>query len=163
MSATLPVPIECSLPPGWKSVSPDAVGAGEVAFVALRPPESNGFTANITVSGEIRPAAVPLAQLADEALQALSATASQVHLGRREVIGSRPNGGLAQSVRMTIDLHGRPQEIGQYELYVGMRNLRHTEQQIVLRIALSATPDQFDDAYGEFLAFVSTIRTRQVT
>jgi hypothetical protein len=158
MTVTLPVPMECSLPPAWRSVPPHAVGAGEVAFVALHPMRSNGFTANITVSGEVRPAAVMLGQVADEALKALSATASRVRLGRREVVGSRPNAGLTQSVLMTVDLHGRPQDVGQYEVYLGMPDLRHPQRQVVLRVVLSATPDQFDGVYEDFLRFVSTIR-----
>ena len=36
MVATIPVPIQFSLPEGWRSVPPDEVNAAEAAFVALR-------------------------------------------------------------------------------------------------------------------------------
>jgi hypothetical protein len=163
MTATLPVQIEFSLPAGWRSVPPDDVGAGEAAFVALHPPSTNGFTANITISGEVRPADVPLTEIADEALARLGAGARELRLGRRTAVGSADNPGLTQAVRMSVELRGRPQDIVQLQVYVGMRDTRDGQRQAVLHVALTATPDQFEQVIDNFQQFVSTIRPSQET
>jgi hypothetical protein len=161
MTATIPVPIEFSLPEGWRSVPPDEVGAAEAAFVALHPnptPGDHGFTANITISGEIRPAEVALTDVADETLDRLRAGARDLKLGRRSEVGSAANPGLTQAVRMTVDLHGRPQDLAQLQVFLGMRNTLDAHEQAVLHIVLSATPDQFDDVVGDFQQFIASIR-----
>lgn len=158
MVATLPVPIEFSLPEGWRSVPPDQAGAEQAAFVALRPPASQGFTANITISGEVRGADEPLTQIADEAVEKLRSSARDVHLGRRNEVGSPESPGLTQAVRMTVDLNGRPTEIGQFQVFIVMRDKADARRRAVLHVVLTGLPDQFDWALEEFQQFVSTIR-----
>lgn len=158
MVATLPVPIQFSLPEGWRSVPPDEVNAAEAAFVALRPPPVGGFTANITISGEVREDEVPLPRIADEAVEKLRAGARDVELGRRNDVGSAANPGLTQAVRMTVGLHGTPTEIGQFQVFLAMRDTEHKDRRVVLHIVLSALPEQFDNLLAEFQQFVSTIR-----
>lgn len=157
MATTIPVPIEFSLPDGWRSVPPDEVGSPNAAFVALRPPAANGFTPNITVSGEIR-GDVPLGQLADEALARMRREIGTVHVGRRKEVGTPDNPGLTQAVRLAITLHGRPQDIVQLQVFLGMQDIRNPPRQAVLHIVLSATPDRFEDVIGEFQRFIATIR-----
>jgi len=156
--ATLPVPIEFSLPQGWRSVPPDQVDAGEAAFVALHPPASHGFTANITISGEVREDDESLTQIGDEAVDKLRATGRNVQLGRRNEVGSAESPGLTQAVRMTVDLQGREQEIGQFQVFVVMRDTPDQQRRAVLHVVLTALPDQFDDVFGDFQEFVSSIR-----
>ncbi|MFD2421292.1 hypothetical protein [Amycolatopsis pigmentata] len=158
MVATIPVPIQFSLPEGWRSVPPDEVNAAEAAFVALRPPPVEGFTANITISGELREDDVPLPRIADEAVEKLRTGARDVELGRRNEVGSTANPGLTQAVRMTVDLHGTPTEIGQFQVFLAMRDTEHKDRRAVLHIVLSALPEQFDNLLEEFQQFVSTIR-----
>ncbi|HJQ46423.1 MAG TPA: hypothetical protein VJ870_08870 [Amycolatopsis sp.] len=158
MVATLPVPIEFSLPEGWRSVPPDQVDAGEAAFVALHPPASQGFTANITISGELREDDLPLTGIADEAVDKLRAAGRDVHLGRRNEVGSAASPGLTQAVRMTAELNGREQEIGQFQVFIVMRDTCDEHRRAVLHVVLTALPDQFDEVFGDFQQFLSSIR-----
>jgi hypothetical protein len=158
MAATLPVPMVCELPRGWGSVSPDEVGAGEAAFVALHPPASNGFTANVTISGEVRPAEVPLTAIADNAVARLRTGARELRVGERSEFGSAVSPGLTQAVRMSVDLHGRPRDLVQLQVYAGFRDTRDELRRVVLHIVLTATPEQFDLLVGDFQQFISTIR-----
>ena len=83
------------------------VEAGRAAFVALHPGTiQNGFTANITVTGELRGEEVALTDVGDEAVQRLRAAgARDVKLGRRNEIGSAENPGLTQAVTQgSVDL-----------------------------------------------------------
>lgn len=153
MATTIPVPIQFSLPDGWISAPPDEVGSPHVAFVALRPPADNGFTPNITISGEIR-GDVPLTTVADEALATLRREVGQVKEGRRSDLGD----GLTQAVRLRIDLNGRPQDIAQLQVFLAMQDVRDPRRQAVLRIVLSATPDRFEQVVADFQQFISTIR-----
>ncbi|MGH3494251.1 MAG: hypothetical protein ACRDRL_20240, partial [Sciscionella sp.] len=98
MASTLPVPIEFSLPQGWQAAPPDEVGAAEAAFVALHPASSKGFTANITISGEVRSDGASLVQVADEAVGRLQRNFGEVALGTRKEAGSGENPGLTQAV-----------------------------------------------------------------
>lgn len=161
MVATLPVPIEFSLPEGWRSVPPNEVGAGDSAFVALHPPAGKGFTANITITGEIRESYIPLAHIADEAVETLRRTDPDARLGKRKESGSPANPGLTQSVRLSAVLKGRRVEIVQLQVFLGMWDKREPHRRAVLRIVLSALTEQFDQVAGDFRKFVSTIRPEE--
>ncbi|WP_137813730.1 DUF1795 domain-containing protein [Gandjariella thermophila] len=162
MASTIPVPIEFSLPEGWRSVPPDEVGAPEAAFVALRPPASQGFTTNITISGEVRGEDIPLTAVADEVLDRLRTGAREVKVGRRSEVGSPANPGLTQAVRMRLDINGRPTDLVQLQVFLGMRDTRDPRRRAVLHIVLTALPDRFDAVVGEFQKFLSTIRPEGV-
>ncbi|MET0236676.1 MAG: hypothetical protein ABW224_18650 [Kibdelosporangium sp.] len=157
MATTIPVPIMFSLPDGWISAPPDEVGSPSAAFVALRPPARNGFTPNITISGEIR-GDLPLSRIADEAVANLRRQVGAVKLGRRSEVGSPDNPGLTQAVRMRLTLDGRPQDVAQLQVFLSMQDVSDSRRQAVLHIVLSATPDRFEQVIGEFQQFVSTIR-----
>jgi hypothetical protein len=155
---TIPVPIQFSLPEGWRSVPPDEVEAPEAAFVALRPPPLRGFTANITISGELHDAGVPLTTIADNVIEKLRTGAPDVELGRRNEVGSAESPGLTQAIRMTVDLHGTPTQIGQFQVFLALRDTGHPQRRAVLHIVLSALPEQLEELLGDFQQFVSTIR-----
>jgi len=158
--ATIPVPIEFELPPGWRSVPPDEVGTPDAAFVALHPGTiQNGFTANITMTGELRGEEVDMITIADEAVERLRASgAREVKLGRRNEVGSADNPGLTQAVKLNIDLRGRSQDIIQFQVYLGMRDQHNPELRAVLHVVLSALPEQFEQLIGDFQKFLSTIK-----
>lgn len=152
---TIPVPIKFSLPEGWRSVDPDEVNAGQAAFVAVLPPGSKGFTPNITISGELRNASVPLTRLADDAVERLRRGAPDAELGKRkETDGGR---GLTQAVRMTLELNGRREQLVQLQVFLGMRDTSNAERYAVLEIVLSALAEQYPDVVGDFQQFLSTI------
>jgi hypothetical protein len=157
MATTIPVPIEFSLPPGWRSVPPDEVGSPTAAFVALRPPDSDGFTPNITISGEVH-TDTPLSVVADEALAKLRREVGNIRPGQRTELGSAESPALTQAVRMGITLRGRPLDVAQLQVFLGMRDVRDPRRQTVLHIVLSATPDRFEAVIGEFQRFIATIR-----
>lgn len=161
MVTTLPVPIEFSLPDGWRSAPPDEVGASEAAFVALHPSSSKGFTANITISGELRTDGAPLSQVADEALGKLERSVGSVRLGRRNEVGSEQNPGLTQAVTMTVQLQDRVQDLIQLQAFLSLADVRDAERRAVLHFVLTATPDQFEHVVGDFQQFVATVRPDQ--
>ncbi|MEE4597638.1 hypothetical protein V2J94_38165 [Streptomyces sp. DSM 41524] len=100
MPATLPVPIEFSLPEGWKTAFPDEAGAPGVAFIALYPQPDAEFTANITIDGDFRPDEATLSDMADEAVERLHEVAQSVVVTSRREFGSETAPGLAQ--RLTL-------------------------------------------------------------
>ncbi|NKQ56469.1 DUF1795 domain-containing protein [Amycolatopsis sp. K13G38] len=163
MVATIPVPIQFSLPEGWRSVPPDRVDAGEAAFVALRPPGVKGFTPNITIAGKLHDAAEPLAKLADEAVERLRRGAPDAEIGKRKESGSEANPGLTQTVRMTLLLNNQPEHLVQLQVFLGMRDTRDPSRNAVLEIVLSALAEQFQDVVGDFQQFVSSIKPEEAT
>jgi hypothetical protein len=159
--ATLPVPIEFSLPRGWISAPPSEVGAGSSAFVALHPPAGKGFTANITITGEIRESYIPLAYVADEALETLRREDPGARMEQRKESGSPANPGLSQAVRFSAVIKGRLLDIVQLQVFLGMWDKREPQRRAVLHIVLSALPEQFVQVAGDFQNFLSTIRPEE--
>lgn len=158
MVATIPVPIEFSLPEGWRSVNPDSVDAGDLGFVALHPATSGVFTANITISGEIRDSRVTLGEVADEAVERLRREDPNVEVGRRHQTGSLENPGFTQAVRLRPVIEGKPRQILQLQVLLGMQDQRDRSRRVVLHIVLSALPEQFVRLIDDFQKFLSTIR-----
>jgi hypothetical protein len=154
MATTLPVPIEFSLPDGWLSAPPDEVGAAQAAFVALHPGSASGFTANITISGEVRTDDATLAQIAERAAARLRRDIGAVEVGRRNELESA----YTQVLRLTAPVGGRPVDLVQLQVFLAMADVRDERRRAVLEIVLSATPGQFEDLVGDFQAFLKTIR-----
>ncbi len=154
MATTLPVPIEFSLPDGWLSAPPDEVGAPQAAFVALHPGGSAGFTANVTISGEVRADDATLARIAEESAARLRRDVGAVEVGRRNELESA----YTQVLRLTAPVGGRPVDLVQLQVFLAMADVRDERRRAVLQIVLSATPEQFEDLVGDFQAFLKTIR-----
>ncbi|WP_367137024.1 hypothetical protein [Saccharothrix sp. HUAS TT1] len=154
MASTLPVPIEFSLPDGWLSAPPDEVGAPQAAFVALHPGSAAGFTANVTITGEVRADDATLARLAAEAVARLERGIGAVEVGRRTELDS----GYTQVVRLTAPIDGRPVDLVQLQVFLALPDVRDPDRRAVLEIVLSATPVQFEGLVGDFQAFLKTIR-----
>ncbi len=161
MAATLPVPIEFSLPDGWLSVPPDEVGTPEAAFVALHPPAEQGFTANISITGELRSDGASLSQAADESLQRLESEFETVYLGKRDELGSPAAPGLTQAVRLAADLNGSSQDLVQLQAFLGMADSQDAERMAVVQCVLTALPGQFEHVVPDFQQFLSTIQPDQ--
>ncbi|HVW42247.1 MAG TPA: hypothetical protein VHC18_12935 [Amycolatopsis sp.] len=161
MVATIPVPVQFSLPEGWRSAPPDQVDAPEAAFVALRPPGVKGFTPNITITGDLQDADVPLARFADEAVERLRRGAPDAELGKRKESGSERGPGLTQAVRMTLRVNGQPEQLLQLQVFLGMRDTSDSSRYAVLEIVLSALAEQFQDVVRDFQQFISTIRPEE--
>jgi hypothetical protein len=160
VATTIPVPIEFSLPEGWRSVPPDEVGTPEAAFVALFPAEAgNGFTPNITLSGEVYPEDVALTDVADEALERLRAGGAEVKLGRRNEVGSVENPGLTQAVQLSVQLNGKPEKLVQFQVFLGMQDQKDPNRRAVLHVVLTSLLEgQFEKVIGDFQEFLATIK-----
>ena len=165
MAATLPVPIEFSLPEGWRSVPPDEVGTPDAAFVALNPGTAkNGFTANISITGEVRENP-DLTEIGDEAVEHLRVAGAQgVQLGRRNEVGSPESPALTQAVKLTVLLDGAPADLVQFQVFMAMRDQRDQHRSAVLHVVLSALlEDQFEYVIDDFQKFLATIEPEKTT
>jgi hypothetical protein len=157
MVTELPVRIEFSLPDGWQAAPPDEVGAPGVAFVAVHPAsigsEANGFTANLTIAGEIRDPALPMTTIADESVHRLETVAESVRVRDRADFGH----GDAPGITQVLDIEmGQGKRLAQHQVYLAMNDAH--DQRTVLELVLTCTPEQLDDVLSDFQQFVGTVR-----
>lgn len=161
MTTMLPVPIEFSLPEGWRSVDPDEIGTPEVAFVALHPGAGGGgFTPNITIAGDLRDADVPLSRIAEESIERLRSGAHEVKVGRTSERGTAWNPVYTQAVRLAVDLSGQRQHLVQYQVFMAFAG---AGGRAVLRIVLTSRLEQFPQVIDDYQRFIETIRPQQRT
>lgn len=162
MATTIPVPIEFSIPEGWLSVSPDEIGTPNAAFVALRPDTGgDGFTANITISGDVRGGDVPLAEVAAEAVERLRRGAHEVTVGNAQATGTAANPVYTQPLRIDADVAGRRRYLVQYQVFMGFPDTADPSRRAVLQIVLSATPETFQPVFADFEEFLATLGPEQ--
>jgi hypothetical protein len=160
VATTIPVPIEFALPDGWRSVPPDEVGAPDAAFVALHPGTArDGFTPNISISGEIREDDASLAEIGDEAVEKLRAAGAQdVQLGRRNDVGTAERPALTQAVKLTVPLQGTPRELVQFQVFLVFHDHQDQRREAIVHVVLSALlADQFEHVIDDFHKFLETI------
>ncbi|GAB3578474.1 hypothetical protein GCM10027445_45770 [Amycolatopsis endophytica] len=135
---TLPVPVHFGLPDGWEPVA-----AGDVPFAAMRSP-----TAGIMLTGGVWPTAVPLAEVAAEAVADLRETAPEVTVLSGDTIA---DGGYVQELRFTVD----DEMLVRSEVYLVMGAGR--EQRAVVRAALTCTDAEFPALADDFRSFVGSL------
>lgn len=158
MATDLPVPIEFRLPDGWHATSPDEAGLPDVAFVALNAAtHGSGFTANITVDGEVRVDGASLAEIADESVAGLRGAAPAVTVAHRADLGVADAPGLAQDIRITLR-DGAVRELVQSQVYLTVPDVTDSGKRAVVRAALTAALDQVDIVMGDFREFLGSIR-----
>lgn len=126
MATTLPVPVELSLPQGWRSVPPDGPSRVE-----------QGLHANITITGELRGSETPLSEVADEALGTLRRGTPDVRLGKREEVAGPDNPAVTQSVGLSVPHRGKPLHIVRRQAFLGMRAVRDPGRRSVPHVVLS--------------------------
>ncbi len=156
----LPVPIEFSLPDGWRSVRPGEVNADGAAFVALHQASDAEFTPNITIAGEVRDTDVPLTRVADEAVDRLRERATVLDSGgRTEVDDTQHLGktGLSQGVVLSVSRGGESLRVVQIQTFVGFTDTPEPGRRAVLQFVFSALPDDLDRLTGDFEDFLSGI------
>ncbi|MFJ3198861.1 hypothetical protein [Streptomyces sp. NPDC086989] len=158
MPTTLPVPIEFSLPEGWRSAPPDEVGAPGVAFIALHEHPDDGFTANITADGDFRPDGATLADMGDESLDRLrEAGAESVVVTSRRDLGSEASPGLAQRLTLSAVGAGVRRDLVQSQVYLAVLDEKDPHRRAVIRLILTSTAAQEEDVLGDFQAFLRTV------
>ncbi|ACU36577.1 hypothetical protein [Actinosynnema mirum] len=155
MATTIPVPIAFALPQGWIAAPPDEVGSPGAAFVALRPPAIDGFTPNISVTGDFETRS--LAELADEAVERLREGVGRLQVGQRTEVGTEESPALTQTLRVQTVLKGKTTELVQSQVLIGMRGGEDPSRVVVLRVILTSTLERFESVVEEFRQFVSTI------
>ena len=168
MATTLPTPIEFRLPEGWRPAPPDEVGAPGVAFVALHPHPDHGFTANITIDGELdsADADAPLAELADASIRTLRDSGADVTLADRSDVGAGDAPGLTQTLTLRATVNGEPRELVQAQVYLAMLDTGPDTRsdtavpgrRAVVRLVLTASARQFQAVLPDFQWFVWTVR-----
>lgn len=161
MATSLPTPIAFRLPEDWRPVPPDEVDAPNAAFVAMLPDPDRGFTANVTIDGEYRPDAAPLAGMADHSVQtlrqALAGPDSVAVLDRAEV-GSAGAPALTQTLKITAPVEGAELDLLQSQVYLSMLDAGDPTRRAVIRLVLTATAEQHRAALPDFQWLVSTVR-----
>lgn len=169
MAATLPVKISFSLPDGWQAAPPEEVGTPNVAFVALHPASiDSGFTANITISGEMRNDSATMSQIADEAVPRLEQAGTvrvlkKAEIGTPDIPGLTDSPGIVQNLVLSTTLRGEPVELCQSQVYLGMEDVRNPAQRAVIELVLTATPNQLDELIGDYEEFLRTVEPADET
>jgi hypothetical protein len=161
MATQLPVRIEFRLPDGWQAAPPDEVGAPGVAFVALHPASraaEGGFTANITIAGQVRDPALTMLALADESVRRLEQNAGTVHVRSRTELGSPEAPGLTQALDILATVRGEALPLVQTQVLVSMTDVDDPAKRVVLELVLTCTAEQLDTVIGDFQEFVRTVR-----
>ncbi|MEU6642740.1 hypothetical protein ABZ863_09325 [Saccharomonospora sp. NPDC046836] len=158
MAATLPVPIEFSLPEGWRAAPPDEVGAPGVAFAALAPGQVEGFIGNITISGDYRDDHADLPAIADESVDRLERSAV-VHVADRTLVGTEQAPGLTQRLDIATTVNGNPVDLVQCQVYLELRDVAEPRRRVIVELALTSTRGDFGGLVGDFQEFVRGIRT----
>ncbi|MFJ7270489.1 hypothetical protein ACIQV3_28280 [Streptomyces sp. NPDC099050] len=159
MPMTLPVPIEFRLPEGWlPAAPPDGVDVPGVAFAAVHLHPDRGFTANITVSGEVPRDSATLAELADESAQRLREAAGPVVVAGRREVGSADAPALTQRLIFSAVAGGTRHDLVQSQVFLTFPDVRDPRRRAVIRLALTATAAQHDEVLGDFQEFVRTVR-----
>ncbi|MEC3974229.1 hypothetical protein [Amycolatopsis sp. H20-H5] len=162
MPTQLPVPVEFALPDGWLPVPPDVLGAPDAAFVAVQwATHGSGFSANITIDGQVRPAADSLTDLADEMLADLLAVSPDAVLVDRDQNTSLDVPALTQKVRLSAVVNGVGYELVQAQVYLSMADSAGESLRAVVRTMLTATEEQFPALIGDFTEFLGTLRLEQ--
>jgi hypothetical protein len=155
VATDLPVRIEFSLPEGWQPAEPDEVGAPGVAFVAVHPASADGFTANLTIAGQLRDPELPMEQIADESVQRLEEAVGAVEVRRRVEVGTADAPGITQVLDLAI---GTGNPLVQCQVYVSMRDADDPRRRAVLELVLTCTPEQLDEVFADFQDFVRSVR-----
>ncbi|NJP48086.1 DUF1795 domain-containing protein [Actinacidiphila epipremni] len=158
MPTTLPLPIELELPDDWRAVPPDEAGAPGVAFAAVHPGADDGFTANITVDGDIPPEDATLDDIADGSVERMREVAGSVVLTERQAAGTADVPALTQQLSFTALAGGVRHALLQTQVYLALTDAKDPHRRAVIRLALTATAAQHDEVLPDFQDVVRSVR-----
>ncbi|RZS31242.1 hypothetical protein EV193_115121 [Herbihabitans rhizosphaerae] len=158
MATELPVRIEFSLPEGWESVPPNSVGAVLAAFVAVHPASVDRFTANITITGQIRPPEQTMIEIADESVSRLEGADVPVSVRKRVEAGSPESPGLSQVLDLGATVHSQSMELVQCQGFVSMVDVDDPDKRAVIELVLTCRPSQLETVFPDFQDFVRSVR-----
>lgn len=158
MATELPVRVEFTLPEPWQVVPPDSVGADGAAFVALHHASADGFTANITMSGQLRDPEVDLVWLGDESLARFAANDVETELVSRTEVGTEEYPGLSQVLELDAVVQGEPLRLLQCQGYLSMPDPDHPKKLAVIDVSLTCRASQLDAVFADYQALLRDLR-----
>ncbi len=165
MPGTLPVPLTCELPQGWKSAPPEEVGAPQAALVGLHlASRGQGFMPNITVTGRTRTGGTSLHTIAEESVQRLKETVGPVRVAKRTEVGTSEAPGLidapgiVQNLYIDATVNGQPMELAQSQFILVVENERQPSERAEIEIALTARSSQLQEVLPDYQDFLRTVR-----
>ncbi|MER5812634.1 hypothetical protein ABT143_31365 [Streptomyces sp. NPDC002033] len=153
MPATLPVPIEFSLPEGWVP----APAPEDVAYAAVRPQPDGGFAVNITVDGGFPKEDVTPADLADASVERLRSFAEEVAVTRRSELGTPDSPALAQRITFSAAVGDSLRDFVQSQVYLFLLDTEDPGKRALVRLALTSTVAQEGGVLEDFRAFVRSV------
>lgn len=152
MSTTVRVPVSFELPGGWVSVPP----ASGIGFVAVHPASrTSRCIANITVDGEYRPEVATLHEIAEAAVADLLGPGTEVSVGARREVGTADAPGVVQVVSI-VTADGT--DLVQYQTYLGLLDREDGRKRIVVKLVLTAAPQQAGLLTGDFQQLIASVR-----
>ncbi|MFI7342963.1 hypothetical protein ACIBUY_34080 [Streptomyces sp. NPDC050085] len=158
MPAQLPTAVDFQLPEGWSPASPETCDSFGVSFAALHPHPDDGFTANITLDGEVPARDTPLTDLADTSLELLAQTAESVHVVDRREVGPADAPALVQRVVLEAAVEHERRDLAQTQVYLPLVDTDDPHKYAVIKLALTSTTEQHHEVLEDFQAFVRTVR-----
>jgi hypothetical protein len=148
------------VPPGWELVQPAAVGAPGLALLAVREGvTTSGFTPTTSVALHDGVVAGEVAVIGSETVRRLDAREHDVRIRRREAIGSGRTEGLAQELRLTTWIDGRPVEVAQLLLVLVLAG-PETGRLVAWAVTASAAVQDLDEVLPDVEAFVAGLGVR---
>ncbi|MGY0017864.1 hypothetical protein [Streptomyces sp. cg35] len=158
MPTQLPTAVDFRLPDGWSPASPETCDSFGVSFAALHPHPDDGFTANITLDGEVPPKGTPLTDLADTSLELLALAAESVHLVDRREVGPEDAPALVQRVVLAAAVEQARRDLAQTQVYLPLVDADDPQKYAVIKLAMTSTTEQHPEVLEDFQAFVRTVR-----
>jgi hypothetical protein len=155
----LPVPLEFQLDaPPWESVPPASLGVENASFLAVRRGLGDDYSPTISVSGDLRPDAATLEDIAEESLQLLRVQAEDVELVTRQDTGTEQAPSIMQAIGATATIDGRRHDLRQVQVLLSLLDADEPARRAVVILTLSCTFRQFDSVAPEFQAMVASVR-----
>ena len=149
-------PISFRLPDGWQQVSPGQLGEPHLDFAAIHlGTHGSGFTANITLNGDLlrNPADLPVR--ADLAMHLLRERGAEVALARRTGHGNADVPALSQDLLVTTRSGDRTLKLAMSQFYLAAP--KAAGRPAMICAALTSTQAQLPTVIEDFRAFLSTI------
>jgi hypothetical protein len=161
MTTTLPVPIEFTLPnEHWEPVPPESLGVHHAAFLAVRRDAEGDYAPTISISGDHRPDAASLTDIADESVVILAEQADESELLERQEVGEAAAPGVTQLMRASVTIDGTRRELRQGQVLLALTDAADPGLRAVIVITLTVTDKQLATYVPEFQQMVATVRAR---
>ena len=154
MADLVTLPLGFDVPEGWTPVPPVASG---VVFVAVHPNPEADFTPNITLGIQQRDDALPMKEIADEAVERLGRTMALLEVLDRQEVGSPAAPGCTQTLRLRT---GEGQDLLQVQVFLTVPG---PAGRVVLELVCTAGPQDARTLAPDFRKFVASVHVRRET